>query len=269
MQRDARALLPGELAALERDLAGERAQERRLPGAVRAGEREPVAALDLEGDAVEEDVAGELLAERGCDQDRHGCKLSSASYADRRARRRLVLGARDRLRRGRASRSPATRTSVRDADADELVDACRAVLAQVGDGDALAVSCFWHSLLPLDERERPLSPLLTWRDVTGDPPRARSGGLPPRAPAASSIRRSGRRSSAGSRGARYVSFADYLLLELTGELRTSVSMASGTGVFDPNRLAWDDETLDALGARRLAALADLRRAGRGRLARAR
>ena len=24
-------------------------------------------------------------------------------------------------------------------------------------------------------------------------------------------------------------------------------MASGTGVFDPNRLAWDDETLDAVG----------------------
>ena len=54
--------------------------------------------------------------------------------------------------------------------ADELVEACRAVLAQVGEGDALAISCFWHSLLPLDERERPLSPLLTWRDVTGDPP---------------------------------------------------------------------------------------------------
>src|SRR5206468_6509677 len=48
------------------------------------------------------------------------------------------------------------------------------------------------------------------------------------------------------RGARYVSFGDYLLLKLTGELRTSVSMASGTGLFDPNRLAWDDETLAAL-----------------------
>jgi gluconokinase len=45
-----------------------------------------------------------------------------------------------------------------------------------------------------------------------------------------------------------VSFADYLLLRLTGELVTSVSMASGTGVFDPNRLAWDAETLDAVGA---------------------
>ena len=39
-------------------------------------------------------------------------------------------------------------------DADELVDACRAVLAQVGEGDGIAISCFWHSLLPLDERRR-------------------------------------------------------------------------------------------------------------------
>jgi gluconokinase len=38
------------------------------------------------------------------------------------------------------------------------------------------------------------------------------------------------------------------LLKLTGELVTSVSMASGTGVFDPNSLAWDTETLGAVGA---------------------
>ena len=31
--------------------------------------------------------------------------------------------------------------------------------------DAIACSCFWHSLLALDGRGRPLTPLLTWRDV--------------------------------------------------------------------------------------------------------
>jgi gluconokinase len=131
-------------------------------------------------------------------------------------------------------------------DADELVDACRAVLAHVGPGDALALSCFWHSLLPLDEHERPLSPLLTWRDVTGDPP-----ALDPEA----YHRRTGcflhpsfwPAKLRGLAAARYVSFSDYLLLKLTGELATSVSMASGTGVFDPNRLTWDAETLEAVG----------------------
>jgi gluconokinase len=130
-------------------------------------------------------------------------------------------------------------------DADELVDACRAVLAHVGPGDALALSCFWHSLLPLDEHERPLSTVLTWRDVTGDPP-----ALDP----AAYHRRTGcflhpsfwPAKLGGLAAARYVSFADYLLLQLTGELVTSVSMASGTGVFDPNRLAWDVETLAAV-----------------------
>jgi gluconokinase len=142
-------------------------------------------------------------------------------------------------------------------DADRLVDACKAVLAQVGDGDALAISCFWHSLLPLDEHDRPLSPVLTWRATAGEPPaldaaayHARTGCFlhPAYWPA----------KLGGLDAARYVSFGDYLLLKLAGELRTSVSMASGTGVYDPNRLAWDEETLDAVGldAARLPPVSD-------------
>src|SRR5579875_1809964 len=55
-------------------------------------------------------------------------------------------------------------------DADHLVDACRTVLEQVPRGDALAFSCFWHSLVPVDAHDRPLTPVLTWRDRLGDPP---------------------------------------------------------------------------------------------------
>ena len=132
-------------------------------------------------------------------------------------------------------------------DADELVDACRAVLAHVGEGDALAISCFWHSLVALDEHDRPVTAILTWRDMEDDPP-----ALDPVA----YHRRTGcflhpsfwPAKLAGLSAKRYVSFADYLLLRLTGELVTSVSMASGTGVFDPNSLAWDTETLGAVGA---------------------
>ncbi len=142
-------------------------------------------------------------------------------------------------------------------NADELVSACLAVLAQVGARDALALSCFWHSLLPLDSHDRPLSPVLTWRDVTGDPP-----ALDPEA----YHRRTGcflhpaywPAKLGGLDAARYVSFGDYLFLKLTGELRTSASLASGTGLFDPNRLSWDDETLGALGldASRLPPVSD-------------
>src|SRR6478752_1966445 len=141
-----------------------------------------------------------------------------------------------------------------ERDADHLVDACRSVLAQVGDGDALAISCFWHSLVAVDAHDRPLTRVLTWRDVAGDPPRLdpddyhrRTGCfLHPSFWPAKLVRLE----RDGLRPARFVSFADYLLLQLTGELRTTVSMAAGTGLFDPNRLDWDDETLQAVGVRR-------------------
>jgi gluconokinase len=138
-------------------------------------------------------------------------------------------------------------------DADVLVDACRAVLSEVGAGDLVAISAFWHSLLVLDEHDRPLTPVLTWRETLGAP-------TPPDLDPADYHRRTGcfvhpaywpakiaRLDDAGVRGARYVSFGDYLLLKLTGELATSVSTASGTGMFDPNSLDWDETVLDALG----------------------
>ena len=144
-----------------------------------------------------------------------------------------------------------------ELDADHLVDACRAVLAQVGEGDALAISCFWHSLVVLDERDRPTTPVLTWRDVADEPPVLDPGAY---------HRRTGcflhpaywPAKLTRVRGARYVSFGDYLLLKLTGELRTSVSTASGTGLFDPNALEWDAETLAALevGVEQLAPISE-------------
>jgi gluconokinase len=146
------------------------------------------------------------------------------------------------------------RLAYAELDADELVDACVAVLAQVGEGDALAISAFWHSLVALDRANRPVGPLLTWRDTLGEPPlldpedyHRRTGCfLHPAFWPAKLVRLA----VEGVRAVRFVSFADYLLFRLTGELQTAVSMASGTGLFDPNRLDWDDETLAAVGVRR-------------------
>jgi gluconokinase len=136
------------------------------------------------------------------------------------------------------------------------------MLGQVGEGDALAMSCFWHSLVAVDAHDRPLTPVLTWRD--------RAGVSPPLDPAAYH-RRTGcflhpafwpakieRLAREGVSAARYLSFGDYLFLRLTGEARTSVSTASGTGLLDPNGLVWDEETLAALGleASQLAPLSD-------------
>src|SRR5207247_2495590 len=43
-----------------------------------------------------------------------------------------------------------------------------------------------------------------------------------------------------------LSFAEYLFLHLTGELRMTLSSASGTGLLDLRTRAWDEELLDAL-----------------------
>ncbi len=166
VERDARALLPGELAALQLDLADERAQQRRLPGAVRAGEREPVAPLDLERDAVEERVAGELLAETGCDQHCHALQGNARA----RPGHRHVVGAGARLRRARRGASPADRSATRDArplrpagrvrrrraasrSPREAMDEAREEAG--GEVDAVAISCFWHSLVGVDSRRPP------------------------------------------------------------------------------------------------------------------
>jgi gluconokinase len=124
------------------------------------------------------------------------------------------------------------------------------VLAQVGGGDELAICCFWHSLVAVDRHDRPLTPVLTWRDLAGGRAELEAAGYHLRTgcfdhPAywPAKIRRL---RDEGLRPARYLSFADYLLLRLAGEVRSSISMASGTGLFDPNRLDWDEETLAAL-----------------------
>src|SRR5690242_646217 len=57
-----------------------------------------------------------------------------------------------------------TRDGSAELDADELVRAAEAVLAEAGEADALGISCFWHSLLLLDEHEQPLTPVLAWQD---------------------------------------------------------------------------------------------------------
>jgi gluconokinase len=50
--------------------------------------------------------------------------------------------------------------------------------------------------------------------------------------------------------AKWLSFGDFLSLKLFGETRTSVSMASGTGIFDVRKCSWDNDLLDYLQIKR-------------------
>jgi gluconokinase len=149
-----------------------------------------------------------------------------------------------------------------ELDADELVDAARAVVAEAGGGhEAVGISCFWHSLLLLDEADRPLTAVLLWQDrraavqaeelaarLDGDAVHARTGCVlhPSYWPAKLAWLRA-ERPELLDRARRVVSFGDYLFLRLAGELRTTLSTASGTGLLDLQARRWDEELLQELG----------------------
>lgn len=162
----------------------------------------------------------------------------------------------------------------------EVVDGLVADLGRdAGAVGAIAVSTFWHSLLGVGADDRPCTPLYLWADTrssgsvealrvridekayhgrTGCP--LHTSYLPARLDwlAAS-------RPAAFAATRRWVSFGEYLCLRLFGEPRISVSMASGTGLFDQRRQAWDAPILDTLGLApdQLTALAEADRPATG------
>ena len=144
-----------------------------------------------------------------------------------------------------------------ELDADELVAACEAVLGEAGGGhDALGISCFMHSLLLLDANDRPLTPVLLWQDRRAA---AQAEELAARLDPATVHERTGCflhpsfwpaklawLGPQAAEAARVVSLADYLFLRLTGELRTTLSTASGSGLLDLRARRWDAELLGEL-----------------------
>jgi len=126
---------------------------------------------------------------------------------------------------------------------------------------AVATSTFWHSLLGLDARGQPLTPLYLWMD-------ARSGRaadelkrrLDERAVHARTgcvlhwsywpakllwLSQTQPRLFASVR--RWVSFGEYLVQRMGGARSVSVSMAAGSGLLNQHSCDWDEELLAALG----------------------
>jgi len=163
-----------------------------------------------------------------------------------------------------------------EVDADLVLASARETIAEAGGAgrvDAVGVSCFGHSLLALDSAGRPLTPILSWRDVRSadaadwlsrrldnETVHARTGcqihtsywpaKLAWLAQEEPEVFRSAR---------RFVSFSDYLYAQLLGrEVPASISMASPTGLVDLGTRTWDEELLDTLGldAERLPEISD-------------
>src|SRR5262245_52455952 len=149
-----------------------------------------------------------------------------------------------------------------ELDADLLLDAVAQAIDEclAGDSagapiDAVGISAFWHGLLALDADGRPLTAVLTWADTrAADAAAALRERLDQHAVRARIgtaihasyfpaklrwLRDTDPRVFAGAH--RLGGFAEYLLWRLTGAWRTSVSMASGTGLLAHATLRWDPE----------------------------
>jgi gluconokinase len=125
---------------------------------------------------------------------------------------------------------------------------------------AVASSTFWHAMIGIDRDGRHVTPLYNWSDTRSAPDAAALGerlgvdwihdhtGVVPHAsyyPAKILwLRRT--QPSLASRVARWVSIGEYLYLRVLGRLLCGVSMASGTGLFNPNLCDWDSDMLRAI-----------------------
>jgi gluconokinase len=161
-----------------------------------------------------------------------------------------------------------------------VVECLDAVLG--GDGPDVAgvsVCTFWHGLLGFDRSDRPVTPVLLWSDTRGadDAERLRAAvderafhartGCPIHPSYWPAKLRWLARQRAGevARVSRWGSVGELLELTFFGEAATSVSMASGTGLFDQDRVDWDAEVLAVAGLERerLFRIADRRDGQRG------
>jgi gluconokinase len=147
------------------------------------------------------------------------------------------------------------------ADADALVDlvvhtidvALNQIGARTSDIGAVGVTSFWHSMLALDERQRASGPLYMWIDNRSKTQahelredeslaarmRTETGCRPHSSYWPSKLHwLRGSQPQAARNVNKWVSFSDYLMLRLTGELSTSVCMASGTGLLDIRTCTW-------------------------------
>ena len=144
----------------------------------------------------------------------------------------------------------------------EAIDRCLAGAgSRAGEVVAVGASVFWHSLLALGADGRPLTPVITWADTrSAAAARALREAVDPRAAHARTgapihstfwparLRWLERDHPEVFRRAHiWCGFGEYLGLVLTGEIRASLSMVSGTGLLDQDACRWDPEMLAASG----------------------
>jgi len=128
----------------------------------------------------------------------------------------------------------------------------------------VAASSFWHSLLGVDERGKPTTKVFGWADTRS---RRYASVLRDKFSETEIHNRTGCRFHSSywtakllwlqneqkqtfKQTAKWLSFSDYIALKLFDTAGTSVSMASGRGIFDIRRNVWDEGLLKFLKVKR-------------------
>lgn len=140
---------------------------------------------------------------------------------------------------------------------DAAVERAEEFVARI---DYVAAASFWHSLIGVNDAGRAITPLLGWADTRASEAVPKLREL---LPETETHARTGCRFHPSywpakllwlkkfspdvfARVRRWLSFADYLYLQLFGNSATSVSMASATGLLNQTTCEWDEGTLSAL-----------------------
>ena len=129
----------------------------------------------------------------------------------------------------------------------------------------VGVSCFWHSLVGCDAMGHPLTRIVTWADS-----RCRSDAAALRETVSEReshaltgcmlrasfwpaklrwLRRTQKK--VFGRVQQWMSPAEWLQLELCGDANCAIAMATGTGLFDPKKMAWSSVMLGVCGVDQL------------------
>ena len=153
-----------------------------------------------------------------------------------------------------------------ELDARQLLDQVCGVMREVLRENrrhkivGVGTSAFWHSLLGLDARGQPRTPVYLWLDARS---RSQAAHLRAELDERATHARVGcvlhwsywpakllwlreTQPDVFASVDRWVSFGEHLLEHLTGERGVSVSMASGTGLLNQHTLDWDAELLQHL-----------------------
>jgi gluconokinase len=137
---------------------------------------------------------------------------------------------------------------------DAILDKTRNLRGEI---EYVAPCAFWHSLVGINAKGRPTTSVLGWADTRS---RDYTAVLRKRFDEVEIHNRTGARFHSSywpakllwfrrehpqlfEKTAQWLSFSDYVWLKLFGNATTSVSMASGTGVFDIRKCEWDRDLL--------------------------